>query len=148
MSLKAELETWASALKAYDEEDFEKALDFFSHTFRDCTGTRVRVRTAATSDHTSSSPRHASTAVDRALSSPFVDQGLSVSSCHPVYRFLLMDLHTIAARVISPQLRNAHLWICTQILLSLGVPTWGPGWTVLLCRRAVQSSEGSRRPPS
>ncbi|EJD07981.1 uncharacterized protein FOMMEDRAFT_101396 [Fomitiporia mediterranea MF3/22] len=30
MSLKAELETWASALKAYDEEDFEKALDLFS----------------------------------------------------------------------------------------------------------------------
>jgi len=30
MSLKAELETWASALKAYDEEDFEKSLDLFS----------------------------------------------------------------------------------------------------------------------
>ena len=30
MSLKAELETWANALKAYDEEDFEKALDMFS----------------------------------------------------------------------------------------------------------------------
>ena len=30
MSLKAELETWASALKAYDEGDFEKALDLFS----------------------------------------------------------------------------------------------------------------------
>jgi hypothetical protein len=29
MSLKAELETWAAALKAYDEEDFEKALDLF-----------------------------------------------------------------------------------------------------------------------
>ncbi|KDR75258.1 hypothetical protein GALMADRAFT_226928 [Galerina marginata CBS 339.88] len=30
MSLKAELETWAAALKAYDEEDFEKALELFS----------------------------------------------------------------------------------------------------------------------
>ncbi|GLB37380.1 putative NADPH oxidase regulator [Lyophyllum shimeji] len=30
MSLKAELETWSAALKAYDEEDFEKALDLFS----------------------------------------------------------------------------------------------------------------------
>lgn len=30
MSLKAELETWASALKAYDENDYEKALDLFS----------------------------------------------------------------------------------------------------------------------
>jgi len=30
MSLKAELETWAASLKAYDEEDFEKALDLFS----------------------------------------------------------------------------------------------------------------------
>ena len=30
MSLKAELETWAAALKAYEEEDFEKALDLFS----------------------------------------------------------------------------------------------------------------------
>jgi tetratricopeptide (TPR) repeat protein len=30
MSLKAELETWAAALKAYDEEDFDKALDLFS----------------------------------------------------------------------------------------------------------------------
>lgn len=30
MSLKAELETWASALKAYDEEDFEKSLELFS----------------------------------------------------------------------------------------------------------------------
>jgi len=30
MSLKAELETWAEALKAYDGEDFEKALDLFS----------------------------------------------------------------------------------------------------------------------
>jgi hypothetical protein len=34
MSLKAELETWASALKAYDEEDLEKALDLFTvHSF-------------------------------------------------------------------------------------------------------------------
>ncbi|KAJ7708456.1 hypothetical protein B0H16DRAFT_1901243 [Mycena metata] len=30
MSLKVELETWAAALKAYDEEEFEKALDLFS----------------------------------------------------------------------------------------------------------------------
>jgi len=30
MSLKAELETWAAALKAYDEEDFEKSLELFS----------------------------------------------------------------------------------------------------------------------
>ncbi|KAF8736521.1 hypothetical protein AX14_014421 [Amanita brunnescens Koide BX004] len=30
MSLKAELETWAAALKAYDEEDFERALELFS----------------------------------------------------------------------------------------------------------------------
>ncbi|KAH0829218.1 hypothetical protein J3R83DRAFT_2781 [Lanmaoa asiatica] len=30
LSLKAELETWAAALKAYDEQDFEKALDLFS----------------------------------------------------------------------------------------------------------------------
>ncbi|KAI0262591.1 hypothetical protein BC834DRAFT_971957 [Gloeopeniophorella convolvens] len=30
MSLKAELETWAAALQAYDEEDFEKSLDMFS----------------------------------------------------------------------------------------------------------------------
>jgi hypothetical protein len=30
MSLKAELEMWASALKAYDEEDFEKSLETFS----------------------------------------------------------------------------------------------------------------------
>jgi len=29
MSLKAELETWAAALKAYDEEDFEKSLELF-----------------------------------------------------------------------------------------------------------------------
>jgi neutrophil factor 2 len=30
MSLKAELETWASALKAYDDEDFDKSLEQFS----------------------------------------------------------------------------------------------------------------------
>lgn len=30
MSLKAELETWAAALKAYDEEDFDKSLELFS----------------------------------------------------------------------------------------------------------------------
>lgn len=30
MSLKAELEIWASALKAYDEEDFEKSLETFT----------------------------------------------------------------------------------------------------------------------
>jgi len=30
MSLKAELETWAAALKAYDEEDFENSLELFS----------------------------------------------------------------------------------------------------------------------
>lgn len=30
MSLKAELETWAEALAAYDAEDFEKSLDLFS----------------------------------------------------------------------------------------------------------------------
>jgi hypothetical protein len=30
MSLKAELETWAAALKAYDENDYEKSLDLFS----------------------------------------------------------------------------------------------------------------------
>lgn len=29
MSLRQELETWDSALKAYDTEDFEKALDLF-----------------------------------------------------------------------------------------------------------------------
>jgi hypothetical protein len=33
MSLKAELETWAAALKAYDEEDFEKSLELFSVRF-------------------------------------------------------------------------------------------------------------------
>ena len=30
MSLKAELESWAAALKAYDEEDFEQSLEIFS----------------------------------------------------------------------------------------------------------------------
>ncbi|KAJ7725562.1 hypothetical protein B0H16DRAFT_1332633 [Mycena metata] len=30
LQIKAELEIWAAALKAYDEEDFEKALDLFS----------------------------------------------------------------------------------------------------------------------
>nr|QHW03302.1 NADPH oxidase complex component NoxR [Flammulina velutipes] len=30
MSLKAELETWAAALKAYDDEDFDRSLDLFS----------------------------------------------------------------------------------------------------------------------
>jgi len=30
MSLKAELETWAAALKAYDAEDFEKSLELFA----------------------------------------------------------------------------------------------------------------------
>jgi tetratricopeptide (TPR) repeat protein len=30
MSLKAELETWAAALKAYDEEDLERSLELFS----------------------------------------------------------------------------------------------------------------------
>lgn len=30
MSLKAELETWAAAVKAYDEQDFEKSLELFS----------------------------------------------------------------------------------------------------------------------
>ena len=30
MSLKAELETWAAALAAYDKEDFEQALELFS----------------------------------------------------------------------------------------------------------------------
>jgi len=29
-SLKAELENWAAALNAYDEQDFDKALDLFS----------------------------------------------------------------------------------------------------------------------
>lgn len=29
MSLKAELDIWASALKAYDEEDFQKSMDLF-----------------------------------------------------------------------------------------------------------------------
>jgi hypothetical protein len=33
MSLKAELEVWATALKAYDEEDFEKSLETFSVCF-------------------------------------------------------------------------------------------------------------------
>lgn len=30
MSLKAELQTWAAALKAYDEEDFQQSLELFS----------------------------------------------------------------------------------------------------------------------
>lgn len=30
MSLKAELQTWASALKAYDEEDLDRALELFA----------------------------------------------------------------------------------------------------------------------
>lgn len=34
LSLKAELETWAAALKSYDEQDFEKALDLFSVSCR------------------------------------------------------------------------------------------------------------------
>ena len=34
MSLKAELETWAAALKAYDEEDFEQSLELFSVRLR------------------------------------------------------------------------------------------------------------------
>ena len=29
MSLKAELETWAAALKAYDAQEFEKSIDLF-----------------------------------------------------------------------------------------------------------------------
>lgn len=33
MSLKAELEIWANALKAYDGEDLEKALELFSVCF-------------------------------------------------------------------------------------------------------------------
>lgn len=33
MSLKAELNTWASALEAYDAEDFEKALELFSVSY-------------------------------------------------------------------------------------------------------------------
>ena len=28
--LQVELETWAAALKAYDEEDFEKSLELFN----------------------------------------------------------------------------------------------------------------------
>ena len=34
MSLKAELESWAAALKAYDEEDFEQSLEIFSVCLR------------------------------------------------------------------------------------------------------------------
>lgn len=34
MSLKFELETWAAALKAYDEEDFEQSLELFSVRLR------------------------------------------------------------------------------------------------------------------
>jgi hypothetical protein len=34
MSLKAELETWASALEAYDAGDYEKSLDMFSVRWR------------------------------------------------------------------------------------------------------------------
>jgi neutrophil cytosolic factor 2 len=34
MSLKAELESWAAALKAYDEEDFEQSLEIFSVRLR------------------------------------------------------------------------------------------------------------------
>ena len=34
LSLKAELETWDAALKAYDEQDFDKALDLFSVSIR------------------------------------------------------------------------------------------------------------------
>lgn len=30
MSLRAELETWAAALKAYDEEDFQTSLELFT----------------------------------------------------------------------------------------------------------------------
>lgn len=30
MSLKAELETWAAALKAYDENDYERSIRLFS----------------------------------------------------------------------------------------------------------------------
>ena len=36
MSLKAELETWAAALNAYDEEDFDKSLQFFFVRRTDC----------------------------------------------------------------------------------------------------------------
>jgi hypothetical protein len=36
MSLKAELETWANALKAYDDADFEASLDLFSVRLQPC----------------------------------------------------------------------------------------------------------------
>ncbi len=38
MSLKAELENWAAALKAYDEEDFQGALELFSVRVNRVTG--------------------------------------------------------------------------------------------------------------
>lgn len=50
MSLKAELETWAAALKAYDEEDFEKSLDLFSvgnYISHSCRATHLRLHSAS-----------------------------------------------------------------------------------------------------
>jgi hypothetical protein len=48
MSLKAELETWASALQAYEENDYEKAIDLFSvRTPAGAPGVSLTIRSAS-----------------------------------------------------------------------------------------------------
>jgi hypothetical protein len=48
MSLKAELETWASALQAYEENDYEKAIDLFSvRTPAGVPGVSLTIRSAS-----------------------------------------------------------------------------------------------------
>jgi hypothetical protein len=83
MSLKAELETWAAALKAYDEEDFEKALELFSR-IADTSKilTNMGLIYATLGEH--------ETAVERFIEATQLDQYLAVAyfQCG-VSRFLL-----------------------------------------------------------
>ncbi|KAG5636640.1 hypothetical protein H0H81_007349 [Sphagnurus paluster] len=81
MSLKAELETWAAALKAYDEEDFEKSLDLFSRIADSSKiQTNMGLIYATLGEHEA--------AVERFIEATSLDQYLAVASCG-VSNFLL-----------------------------------------------------------
>ncbi|KAJ7862086.1 NADPH oxidase regulator NoxR [Mycena leptocephala] len=89
MSLKAELNTWASALEAYDAEDFEKALELFSD-IEDSAKilTNIGLIYAALGDH--------ETAVERFTEAISLDSYLAVAHFQSGVSNFLLDRYELA----------------------------------------------------
>lgn len=108
MSLKAELETWAAALKAYDDQDFEKALDLFSvrlcgfYVVDDVDGLSVSLFSKRIADSSKiltnmgliyATLGEHEAAVERFIEATNLDQYLAVAYVPPLSPFIITIVH-------------------------------------------------------